>query len=390
MTELTWGAAQNVMTVLEENGFEAVIVGGAVRDHLLHKKPNDVDVATSALPQQVKSVFKKTIDVGIEHGTVLIVDFDEPVEVTTFRTEGTYSDHRRPDEVQFVRSLTEDLKRRDFTINAMAIRPDGTLVDLFGGQNDLDNQLIKAVGVAEERFSEDALRIIRAIRFSAQFDFKIEEKTALAMTKTANFLQDIAVERLKAEFDKIFLSTHIYNAMRIIEQYAIAKNLPGNYDHVSKWLNFQSIREAKSGWAHWCILTNSREVLSLFKCSNDEKLFAKQVMLCYEILLNGAPTKLELFQLDEDCWLNALNSYSIIQGNEHELAQSILMLKEELPIHHKNELQVDGKQLMQWSGRKGGPWLREVLDEILNKVLEKELPNDEQMIKEWFTDEWNV
>lgn len=161
-----WQAAYSVIEQLEQAGFEAVIVGGAVRDALLDRPAHDVDVATNALPEEVKTVFQKTVDIGIQHGTVLVIVPAGPVEVTTYRTDGEYTDHRRPQNVHFVRSLKEDLQRRDFTMNAIAMRRDGSFVDYYGGQQDIEKRVIRAVGEAEKRFAEDALRMLRAIRFS--------------------------------------------------------------------------------------------------------------------------------------------------------------------------------------------------------------------------------
>ncbi|CAM5206923.1 CCA-adding enzyme [Lysinibacillus sphaericus] len=169
-----WQAAFTVIEQLEEAGFEAVVVGGAVRDAILNRPAHDVDVATNALPQEVKTVFNRTVDIGIQHGTILVIVPEGPVEVTTYRTDGEYTDHRRPEEVHFVRSLKEDLQRRDFTMNAIAMRRDGSFVDFYGGQRDIEASVIRAVGEAKVRFAEDALRMLRAVRFSAQLGFSIE------------------------------------------------------------------------------------------------------------------------------------------------------------------------------------------------------------------------
>lgn len=169
-----WQAAFTVIEQLEEAGFEAVVVGGAVRDAILHRPAHDVDVATNALPQEVKTVFNRTVDIGIQHGTVLVIVPEGPVEVTTYRTDGEYTDHRRPEEVHFVRSLKEDLQRRDFTMNAIAMRKDGSFVDFYGGQRDIKAGVIRAVGEAKVRFAEDALRMLRAVRFSAQLGFRLK------------------------------------------------------------------------------------------------------------------------------------------------------------------------------------------------------------------------
>ncbi|XJS11588.1 CCA tRNA nucleotidyltransferase [Aerococcaceae bacterium WGS1372] len=176
-----------VLKQIESHGYEAYFVGGCVRDTLLNKTINDIDIASSARPEEIEKIFKTTFDVGKEHGTIVVLVNNEPYEVTTFRTEGDYKDYRRPDEVNFVRNLEEDTLRRDFTINAMAINGDGELFDYHGGVNDLNNKIIRCVGIAMERFEEDALRMMRAIRFASQLGFFIEEKSFEAILKLKKF-----------------------------------------------------------------------------------------------------------------------------------------------------------------------------------------------------------
>ncbi len=200
--------ANRIITTLEDAGFEAYIVGGCVRDSILGRTPGDWDITTSATPEQVKGLFRRTIDTGIQHGTVTVMFGTEGYEVTTYRLDGKYSDHRRPDKVEFTASLEEDLKRRDFTINAMAYSHNKGLIDLFGGQEDLDNKLIKAVGDAQTRFDEDALRILRAIRFAGQLDCTIERDTKAAMVAKAYTLEKISAERIRVELDKLLVSAH--------------------------------------------------------------------------------------------------------------------------------------------------------------------------------------
>jgi len=199
---------KQIITTLQEHGYEAYAVGGCVRDAMLGKEPQDWDITTSALPMQVKSLFRRTVDTGIQHGTVTVLLDKEGFEVTTYRVDGKYEDGRHPKEVAFTASLTEDLKRRDFTINAMAYNEKEGLVDLFSGAEDLDRGIIRCVGVAKERFSEDALRILRAFRFSAQLDFTIEEETLAAAKELAGTLRKISAERIYAELTKLLLSEH--------------------------------------------------------------------------------------------------------------------------------------------------------------------------------------
>lgn len=197
-----------IIGLLEQNGYEAFAVGGCVRDTILGRKPQDWDITTSALPRQVKDIFHRTIDTGIQHGTVTVMLQGNGYEVTTYRVDGEYNDSRHPESVAFTSDLIEDLKRRDFTINAMAYNPVAGLVDAFDGIGDIERKIIKCVGEAQERFGEDALRILRAVRFSAQLGFDIETKTAKAMEALAPTLQKISAERIHVELEKLILSNH--------------------------------------------------------------------------------------------------------------------------------------------------------------------------------------
>jgi len=195
-----------IIHTLQAAGFNAYAVGGCIRDSILGRIPNDWDITTSARPEEVKELFPKTIDTGIRHGTVTVMLQREGFEVTTYRIDGEYEDSRHPKEVTFTASLEEDLKRRDFTINAMAYNDEEGLVDIFGGMADIENGVIRCVGEAGERFSEDALRMMRAVRFSAQLGYIIEEKTRAAMKELAPTLKNISAERIQAELVKLVTS----------------------------------------------------------------------------------------------------------------------------------------------------------------------------------------
>lgn len=199
---------RRIIEKLEEYGHEAYAVGGCVRDALLHRIPQDWDITTSASPEQVKALFRRTIDTGIQHGTVTIMLGNDGYEVTTYRIDGEYEDARHPKQVVYTTDLAEDLRRRDFTINAMAYNPKTGLVDLFGGAEDLKNKIVRCVGSPHERFTEDALRILRAIRFSAQLGFEIEAGTDAAIKELAPTLTKISRERVQAEVTKLLVSDH--------------------------------------------------------------------------------------------------------------------------------------------------------------------------------------
>lgn len=195
-----------ILDILKANNYEGYAVGGCVRDSVLGRIPGDWDITTSARPEEIKKIFRKTVDTGIEHGTVTVILGGEGFEVTTYRVDGKYEDHRHPTEVEFTPDLKEDLKRRDFTINAMAYNPEKGIVDLFDGMKDLERRCIRCVGEAEERFSEDALRMLRGIRFAGQLDFTIEEGTLQAIQKQSASIGKVSVERIRTEITKLLLS----------------------------------------------------------------------------------------------------------------------------------------------------------------------------------------
>lgn len=218
-----------IINRLQEHGYEAYAVGGCVRDALLGRVPHDWDITTSAKPMEVKALFKKTIDTGLQHGTVTIMENHEGFEVTTYRIDGEYEDGRHPKEVAFTADLSEDLRRRDFTINAMAYSPSTGVVDLFGGRQDLKDGVIRCVGSAMERFTEDALRIMRAVRFAAQLGFRIEQETWDAIGVLAPNLKKISAERIQAELVKLLESANPGHFRKLYES-GITKVIMPEFD----------------------------------------------------------------------------------------------------------------------------------------------------------------
>ncbi len=199
---------REIIAVIEKAGYEAYAVGGCVRDSILGRKPDDWDITTSAKPDKIKELFRRTVDTGIKHGTVTVLLDKEGFEVTTYRIDGEYEDSRHPKEVVFTADIVEDLKRRDFTVNAMAYNDSRGLIDVFGGIQDIGEKVIRCVGNPRERFSEDALRMMRAVRFSAQLGYTIHEDTKRAITDMAKNLENISAERIQTELVKLLLSPH--------------------------------------------------------------------------------------------------------------------------------------------------------------------------------------
>lgn len=223
---------KNVSTIinsLKEHGYDAYAVGGCVRDSILGRIPNDWDITTSAKPAEVKTIFGRTVDTGIQHGTVTVIIDKTGYEVTTYRIDGEYTDNRHPENVTFTDDLKEDLRRRDFTINAMAYNDEEGLIDIFGGREDIHNRLIRAVGNPLERFEEDALRIMRAVRFAGQLGYEIEKETFVAGSKLVNNLKNISAERIQVELVKLITSDNPY-LIRVAYEMGITNVIMPEFD----------------------------------------------------------------------------------------------------------------------------------------------------------------
>lgn len=226
---------KSVLEVLNKNGYEAFIVGGCVRDSIMGKHPHDFDITTDALPEQVKSIFRKTYDTGIQHGTITVVWQNNSFEVTTYRIDGEYKDNRHPEEVIFTKKIEEDLSRRDFTVNAIAYNPEVGFIDCFHGKEDIENKLIRGVGKASERFQEDALRMLRAIRFSAQLDFDIEISTWNDLKDNVSLIKNISVERIHAEMSKMLVTQYVDRLPLIWKSGLLGEILPSSIDYIKKY-----------------------------------------------------------------------------------------------------------------------------------------------------------
>lgn len=262
---------ETIIKTLEEAGFEAYAVGGCVRDTILGRRPDDWDITTSAAPDQVKALFRRTVDTGLKHGTVTVLMEKEGFEVTTYRLDGEYEDGRHPKEVTFTASLEEDLKRRDFTINAMAYNPARGLVDMFGGIADLEKKIIRCVGDPMERFTEDALRIMRAVRFSAQLGFEIEEKTEEALGVLAPNLKHVSAERIQAELVKLLVSPHP-DYLRTAYQAGITKEFLPEFD---------ACMETEQNTPHHCFTVGEHTLHALADIRADRVL--RLTMLLHDI-----------------------------------------------------------------------------------------------------------
>jgi len=363
--------ARPVLQTIEQAGYEAYFVGGSVRDTILGKTIHDVDIATSAYPDEIKHLFKRTVDTGIEHGTVMILDHGTGYETTTFRSESTYTDFRRPDQVTFVRSLAEDLKRRDFTINALAMRENGEVIDLFDGLTDLENKQIRAVGDAQERFHEDALRMMRAVRFASQLDFTIVPDTLAAITAHAQLLTKIAVERTQVELLKLLQGKTPQRGLTNLMATGLWQYCPDFAPHETalKELTTQLVHGASSETAAWTLLVTKFELeaaaitpfMKHWKTANQTINAVQTTSKTATLLLQGTLNAWQLYQCGADL-MPIANEVAGILGAPDRLKALTAQLAA-LPIQHKKELAITGKDLMQ-AGIQPGPQLGAILGDL--------------------------
>ena len=381
--------AMPVLQTLEDAGFEAYFVGGSVRDVLLHRHVHDVDITTSAYPEEVKELFDKSIDTGIKHGTVTVLYGGESYEITTFRTESGYQDFRRPDHVTFVQNLDEDLKRRDFTINALAMDMHGNIVDLFNGIEDLKNHIIRAVGNPEKRFHEDALRMMRAVRFMSQLKFKLEEKTEQAIKDNHELLKKISVERIREEFVKMGLGSFSREAFQIFLDTQLSEDVPdfaGKKDllQVYPQLKFSPTMET-SLWAVIIILLKvPNEKIGKFmrdwKNSNAMIEKVEQVIKMFDLIADHVPTDYDLFEAGEDIIINTIDVAHIL--GQPISSEALVDRYLALPIKKPSELAVDGRFLIK-RGMRPGAQLGHTLNKIRELVVASEIENSEEAIEQY-------
>lgn len=381
--------AMPVLQTLEDAGFEAYFVGGSVRDVLLHRHVHDVDITTSAYPEEVKELFDKSIDTGIKHGTVTVLYGGESYEITTFRTESGYQDFRRPDHVTFVQNLDEDLKRRDFTINALAMDMHGNIVDLFNGIEDLKNHIIRAVGNPEKRFHEDALRMMRAVRFMSQLKFKLEEKTEQAIKDNHELLKKISVERIREEFVKMGLGSFSREAFQVFLDTQLSEDVPdfaGKKDllQVYPQLKFSPTMET-SLWAVIIILLKvPNEKIGKFmrdwKNSNAMIEKVEQVIKMFDLIADHVPTDYDLFEAGEDIIINTIDVAHIL--GQPISSEALVDRYLALPIKKPSELAVDGRFLIK-RGMRPGAQLGHTLNKIRELVVAGEIENSKEAIEQY-------
>ncbi|WP_152654594.1 CCA tRNA nucleotidyltransferase [Oceanobacillus sp. CFH 90083] len=383
--------AANVISIIEDYSYEAYFVGGCVRDYIIGRPIHDIDIATSAVPSEIQRIFPKVIPVGLEHGTVIVRYQQESFEVTTYRTEGVYTDHRRPDEVHFVRHIKEDLGRRDFTMNAIAMNAKGEILDPFDGRKDIVRGQIQTVGNAKDRFNEDALRIIRALRFSSQLGFAIEEQTKAAMKSCKALIDKLAAERLTVELEKLCAGNYFAQAVDYIFELELDHHLPIFKEEAWQLKELAPVSSLAPVFAFIELNSSSITVtdcIKAYKCSNHLKQQANCLVNAYDSYKKNGLDAWFVYQLPKEQW--DFFVYLVKQKDKESIdIETIRSIAEKLPILSKKDLCVNGYDLINWfPGRPKGKWIKELLTEIEYQIVMSKLANEKSRIKDWI--QWNL
>lgn len=371
-----------IIDTFYNNGYEAFMVGGCIRDSLLKKVPMDYDIATSAPPEITQKLFKKSIPTGIEHGTITVLINKNSYEVTTYRVEGKYSNNRKPDSVTFISNIKDDLARRDFTINAFAYNDRKGLLDYFSGNTDLNNKIIKCVGNPDKRFKEDSLRMLRAIRFSAQLNFNIDETTFSAIKSNSKSIQNISNERIRVELSKILLSNNAFSGLLKLENANLLKEiLPYNLN-INKAID-KLEKDLASRFAFIFLKLDSSLIETIMRnLTFDKNTINKVIHLTsafenIKSIVSKSDCKRLIIKVGNDNIFSLINLYETVTSthisNINSLVKDIFKNKDALYI---KDLSITGNDLISELNINPGKLLGELLNHLLNQVIDEKISND--------------
>ncbi|UMT74618.1 CCA tRNA nucleotidyltransferase [Staphylococcus roterodami] len=385
--------AKPILEHIQENGFEAYYVGGSVRDYVMGRDIHDIDITTSATPDEIESIFSHTIPVGKEHGTINVVYNHENYEVTTFRAEDDYLDHRRPSGVTFVRDLYEDLQRRDFTMNAIAMDTEYKLYDYFGGQQDIDNRIIRTVGLPEERFQEDALRMIRCLRFQSQLSFEIADDTFEAMRIQMADIKFLSIERIVIELTKLIRGINVAQSFKHLKTLNAFNYIP-YFDHLEmNKININEPIDLELFIAIVSVKFDKNMSVKPLKLSNRqlrEIQQYKQIIMTLPNIVMKEQLKMFVYDYDIKLIENVLSASEILMENDIQGYQPLIVnhqtineINHQLPMNSRKEMSVNGGVIMSHLNKKSGPWLKDVLRQIEIAIVTDKVSNQETEILKW-------
>ncbi|MGI6360481.1 MAG: CCA tRNA nucleotidyltransferase [Acholeplasmatales bacterium] len=376
--------ARFIIERLKQNNFEAYYVGGCVRDHLLKMESNDIDITTNAKPKDVLNLFK-AVPSGIKYGTVTVIENDVNIEVTTYRKEANYEDYRRPEEVDLEAKKEEDVKRRDFTINGLLMDEHYNIYDYVGGIKDLDDKIIRAIGIPKERFNEDALRLLRAIYFQAKLGFEIETHTLKAIKEHSHLIRHLPNERVLNELFKLLKGDYQLMAFKSLEETNLDKELEGLEKGI-KYINNNVTENLYIDTFFTLCFSLYGKVPNVWKFSNVHKnKYKKAVDL---VLKKKEIDVLTLYEngLEISILANRVMFYLNIRPLE---ISKIKKMYHNLEIKSVTDLKVKGSDILKLTDKKQGSWLRELLDELVRKVILKELKNDKEELLSYCKEKLN-
>ncbi|MCL1632612.1 CCA tRNA nucleotidyltransferase [Sporolactobacillus sp. CPB3-1] len=377
------------------HGFEAYVVGGAVRDYLIDRPIHDVDIATSARPNDVVCLFKRTVPVGINHGTVAVLHHGRTYEVTTFRSESGYEDFRHPNHVSFVSSLDQDLMRRDFTINALAMDRAGKIIDLFGGQEDIRRQQIRMVGRPDERITEDPLRMMRGIRFASELEFSLGHAEQNAFLRKASLLKKISIERIDQEMVRLLAGQGVQQAIHLLYKTKCIFMLP-LLDHADALnetaaIQYRILQSDEERWAAFlsgCRIMKVSTFAKHWKWSNERSRNVAKIMHWTRFRMKTDWDVASVYFAGCSIAM-AVNRLLVSVGLIKEAAlpdaqQEVHQLWENCPIHSRRDLAATGHDFIAWSNEKPGPWMTSVISELEKQIVNGRIENEKEAIHVWF------
>ena len=368
--------AIDILKIFNRNGYEAYFVGGCVRDYLLGEEFSDIDITTNALPEEVKKIFRKSIDTGIQHGTVTILVNGEGYEVTTFRTEDEYTNHRAPEKVEFVSNLREDLDRRDFTINAMALDSNGKLYDYHKGESDLTCKVIKTVNNPNDRFYEDALRMLRAFRFSSKLGFEIEKDTLEAIKKNAELIKFVSIERIVNEFKKLLSGKGNLRSLELLLDSKLNTYIPF-LEEIEIIQDFSKYSFCQSLYILSKINNISFDILKELKLSNKEVKLIKEFDKINTDFVRKIPLELILYKYNFEDVVFIAEYFSYNNRNNIENCK--------LTINSFDEVDITSQEIISTIGEKPGPWIKSVVSELEHEILLNRLDNNRKDILDFLS-----
>ena len=358
--------ALEILNIIYNHGYEAYIVGGYVRDSLLNIESKDIDITTNATPMELKNIFLDEEIINSAYGSITLFYKKNKFEITTFRKEDEYLDNRHPSRITYINDLAEDLQRRDFTINALCIDKDDNFLDLIHGKKDLDNHIIKTIGDSNISFKQDALRILRAIRFASYLGFNLSDDVKKAIIKNKHLLQNISYTRKKQELDKIFGSNKAREGIKLLKEFSLNEELElTNIDRVKDFSDIVGI---------WAMINTD-----VYNFTSSERELIEKINVVYE-----------LNNLDSEVLYKYGLYVNVIAGiNKGIKKKDILEKYDSLPIKNRDEIKITAKEICKILNKKAGPFIGIIYQDLEIKILHNELINDNLKIKEFIMENEN-